>query len=153
MYCKCHINCVWKQCLKIPPRANQTLLCKQHLRISTVLRPYNTRNVRSLILSKCLFFLIIPNGLTVSESAEFAHYMKTVPVHQSKTTANRQGYVLLWSNPLWSLFSQSGIMPRLGTPAPPNKRKKLSKIITDLSHITQDGETPTIWALYLIVGI
>ncbi|KAJ3610919.1 hypothetical protein NHX12_023009 [Muraenolepis orangiensis] len=26
----------------------------------------------------------------------------------------------------------------LGTPAPPNKRKKLSKIITDLSHILQD---------------
>ncbi|XP_052428932.1 myozenin-1-like [Carassius gibelio] len=29
-------------------------------------------------------------------------------------------------------------MPLSGTPAPPNKRKKLSKIITDLSHITQD---------------
>uniref|UniRef100_A0A672SF02 Myozenin-1-like n=1 Tax=Sinocyclocheilus grahami TaxID=75366 RepID=A0A672SF02_SINGR len=29
-------------------------------------------------------------------------------------------------------------MPLSGTPAPPNKRKKPSKIITDLSHITQD---------------
>uniref|UniRef100_A0A9J7ZJE4 Myozenin 1a n=1 Tax=Cyprinus carpio carpio TaxID=630221 RepID=A0A9J7ZJE4_CYPCA len=29
-------------------------------------------------------------------------------------------------------------MPLSGTPAPPNKRKKLSKIITDLSHVTQD---------------
>uniref|UniRef100_A0AAY4C1P2 Myozenin 1 n=1 Tax=Denticeps clupeoides TaxID=299321 RepID=A0AAY4C1P2_9TELE len=29
-------------------------------------------------------------------------------------------------------------MPLSGTPAPPNKRKKLSKIITDLSHIAQD---------------
>ncbi|XP_036407045.1 myozenin-1-like [Megalops cyprinoides] len=31
-------------------------------------------------------------------------------------------------------------MPLSGTPAPPNKRKKPSKIITDLSHITQDAE-------------
>ncbi|XP_062851616.1 myozenin-1a [Trichomycterus rosablanca] len=29
-------------------------------------------------------------------------------------------------------------MPLSGTPAPPNKRKKTAKIITDLSHITQD---------------
>ncbi|XP_051504913.1 myozenin-1-like [Myxocyprinus asiaticus] len=29
-------------------------------------------------------------------------------------------------------------MPLSGTPAPPNKRKKPTKIITDLSHITQD---------------
>ncbi|XP_067277466.1 myozenin-1a [Pseudorasbora parva] len=29
-------------------------------------------------------------------------------------------------------------MPLSGTPAPPNKRKRLSKIITDLSNITQD---------------
>ncbi|XP_066535777.1 myozenin-1a isoform X2 [Hoplias malabaricus] len=29
-------------------------------------------------------------------------------------------------------------MPLSGTPAPPNKRKKTSKIITDLSHITQN---------------
>ncbi|XP_059373610.1 myozenin-1-like [Carassius carassius] len=29
-------------------------------------------------------------------------------------------------------------MPLSGTPAPPYKRKKLSKIITDLSHVTQD---------------
>uniref|UniRef100_A0A8C1TYX3 Synaptopodin 2-like a n=1 Tax=Cyprinus carpio TaxID=7962 RepID=A0A8C1TYX3_CYPCA len=34
--------------------------------------------------------------------------------------------------------AKSRIMPLSGTPAPPNKRKKLSKIITDLSHITQD---------------
>ncbi|XP_072523757.1 myozenin-1b [Salminus brasiliensis] len=32
-------------------------------------------------------------------------------------------------------------MPLSGTPAPPNKRKKPSKIITDLSHVTQDEET------------
>ncbi|XP_076831527.1 myozenin-1a [Brachyhypopomus gauderio] len=29
-------------------------------------------------------------------------------------------------------------MPLSGTPAPPNKRKKTAKIITDLAHITQD---------------
>lgn len=29
-------------------------------------------------------------------------------------------------------------MPLSGTPAPPNKRKKISRIITDLSHISQD---------------
>lgn len=31
-------------------------------------------------------------------------------------------------------------MPLSGTPAPPNKRKKPSKIITDLSHVTQHEE-------------
>lgn len=36
-------------------------------------------------------------------------------------------------------FPEPPDMP-LGTPAPLNKRKKLAKIITDLSHITQDGK-------------
>lgn len=30
----------------------------------------------------------------------------------------------------------------LGTPAPLYKRKKISKIVTDLSHVAQDGKTP-----------
>ncbi|KAB5581525.1 hypothetical protein PHYPO_G00176720 [Pangasianodon hypophthalmus] len=34
--------------------------------------------------------------------------------------------------------TQFGVMPLAGTPAPPNKRKKTTKIITDLSHITQN---------------
>lgn len=33
----------------------------------------------------------------------------------------------------------------LKAPAPQNKRKKLSKIITDLSHITQDGKADMKW--------
>lgn len=37
------------------------------------------------------------------------------------------------------LSPEPAVMP-LGTPAQLNKRKKLSKIITDLSHITQDGK-------------
>lgn len=36
-------------------------------------------------------------------------------------------------------FPEPPVMP-VGTPASLNKRKKLSKIITDLSHITQDGK-------------
>lgn len=36
-------------------------------------------------------------------------------------------------------FPELLAMP-LGKPAPQNKRKKLAKIITDLSHITQDGK-------------
>ena len=36
-------------------------------------------------------------------------------------------------------FPEPPVMP-LGKPAPLNKRKKLSKIITDLSHINQDGK-------------
>lgn len=36
-------------------------------------------------------------------------------------------------------YPDSPVMP-LGTPAPLTKRKRLSKIITDLSHITQDGK-------------
>lgn len=31
-------------------------------------------------------------------------------------------------------------MPRSGTPAPPNTKKKPCKIITDLSNITQNGQ-------------
>lgn len=142
LFCKAHINCVWKQCLKIPPQTNQTLLWVIHA------------SSEILVLTKwvtCLFFPIIPQGLIVS-SAEFAYNTKTIPVHKQK----RQWWILVLSNPLWSLFSQSGIMPLSGTspnkPAPPNKRKKLSKIITDLSHITQDGKTPTTWALSLIVA-
>lgn len=44
-----------------------------------------------------------------------------------------------------SLFSglQSAAMPLSGTPAPPNKRKKPAKIITDLSHVSQNGITST----------
>lgn len=38
------------------------------------------------------------------------------------------------------LFVEPPAMP-LRTPAPLNKRKKLTKIITDLSHVTQDGKT------------
>ena len=37
------------------------------------------------------------------------------------------------------LFPEPPVMP-MEKPAPLNKRKKLSKIITDLSHITQDGK-------------
>lgn len=36
-------------------------------------------------------------------------------------------------------FTDHLVMP-LGTPAPVNKRKKPSKIITDLSHISQNGK-------------
>lgn len=37
------------------------------------------------------------------------------------------------------LSPEPPVMP-LGKPAPLNKRKKLTKIITDLSHIAQDGK-------------
>lgn len=37
-------------------------------------------------------------------------------------------------------FAENPAMP-LGTPAPLHKRKQISKIITDLSHVTQDGKT------------
>ncbi|KAM7385345.1 hypothetical protein PAMP_001433 [Pampus punctatissimus] len=47
----------------------------------------------------------------------------------------------LWALQIFYMVSpnpdREGVMP-LGTPAPLNKRKKPSKIITDLSHITQD---------------
>lgn len=36
-------------------------------------------------------------------------------------------------------FPNPPVMP-VGTPVPVNKRKKPSKIITDLSHVTQDGK-------------
>ncbi|KAL7856748.1 hypothetical protein SRHO_G00156470 [Serrasalmus rhombeus] len=40
-------------------------------------------------------------------------------------------------------LTQAVKMPLSGTPAPPNKRKKPSKIITDLANITQDEVTET----------
>ena len=44
-------------------------------------------------------------------------------------------------------FPELLAMP-LGKPAPQNKRKKLAKIITDLSHITQDGKAGMEWHEY-----
>ncbi|MCI4384494.1 hypothetical protein PGIGA_G00039200 [Pangasianodon gigas] len=41
------------------------------------------------------------------------------------------------------LFSEAIEMPLSGTPAPPNTKKKSSKIITDLSNITQNEEDET----------
>ncbi|MED6245468.1 hypothetical protein ATANTOWER_003635 [Ataeniobius toweri] len=44
-----------------------------------------------------------------------------------------------WASHFAGQLQQHPAMP-LGTPAPLNKRKKPSKIITDLSHISQDGK-------------